>query len=192
MKRSKPNQRFYLLPYRILAKRWRTASFLFIPAGVGLWWLLSDIPEFASRAPAAFVISAIGLILTLYTLRASRAHVQCYTRHFVVRTPLLPLTVSYARVERVRPVEFKTIYDPQEEKEALRRLYFNLWGKTVIVVNLTAYPLPLWWLRLWVHPYMLHPKEKALIFPVDDWMALSRQLDTRWMEWRERRRRRVS
>jgi hypothetical protein len=96
---------------------------------------------------------------------------------------LYPVAFSYQRIEMIRPVEFRSIFPPENEKNARRRLYKDMWGKTVVVITVKGYPIPLWWMQLWFHPYLLHPKESAIVLPVDDWMSLSRRLDTLRTTW---------
>lgn len=170
---------FHLLPYRMLVQRWRLAAFLMIPAGVGLYWAVPQLmPDRQSIAALALGISIVGLLLSLYTLLAVQARVTCEKDHFTVRTPLYPVAFSYRRIDLVRPVEFSSLYPLEEARAVHRRIYYKLWGKTVPTITLKGYPLPIWWLRLWFHPYLFHPKESGLVLPVDDWMAFTRQLDT--------------
>ncbi len=186
-KKTKP---FYLLPYRALAKRWRFLSFMLIPAGVLLWWLIPNLPDTnPALAPLGFLLSGVGLLLTLYTLRLGSAQVHCYDNRFVIRNPIYPVAFSYQRITLVRSVEFRSVFPPEDAKPARWRIYKNLWGKTAIVVDLTDYPMSRNWLRLWFHPFLLHPKETALVLPIEDWMGLSRQLESQRIAWKERKRR---
>jgi extradiol dioxygenase family protein len=186
--------RFRLLPYLALSKRWLAPALWLIPGGVVLWRTIPLVPQLDQRyAPAALVISGVGILIAIYALLARQAHVSCHNNRFVVHTPIYPLAFSYQRVEMVRPVEFRTIFPLENEKSARWRLYRNLWGQTVVVVTLKSYPVSVGWMRLWFHPYLLHPKERALVLPVDDWMGLSRRLEslrTTWSENLRQRRRR--
>lgn len=182
--------RFPLLPYKIIAKRWRLSSLLLVPGGAGVYWALPRLIEGPLPLhPLTLVISAVGLLLFLYTLAAGRAHVSCEDNRFVIHTPLYPVAFSYARIEMIRSSEFGKLFPPQEEKNARWRLYHDLWGKTVPTVTLKGYPLPLGWLKLWFHPYLFHPKETGLVMPVEDWMGFIRTLETNLSAWRETKRR---
>lgn len=183
---------FYLLPYRMLAKRWRTPALLLIPAGILLWWSVSNDPQGQLNpllAPLGLLVTAIGILLTFYVMLLNRAQVRCYDNRFVIQTPIYPIAISYQRVELVRTTELRTLFPPDNEKPARWRLYKNLWGLTAIVVNLKTYPMSRSWLKLWFHPFLLHPKEMALVLPIEDWMGLSRQLEGKRAAWRESRRR---
>lgn len=194
MKNKTKTPKFRLLLYQALAKRWLGPALLLIPGGVLLWWVIPQVPQFDQRYPfLGFVISGVGLLIVIYTLLMRRAHVSCHKNNFVIHTPFYPIAFSYQRVEMVRPVDFKNIFPPEKEKDARWRLYKAIWGRTVVVVNVKGYPIPRWWLRLWIHPYLFHPRETALVFPVEDWMGLSRSLETLRAEWldvqRQRRQR---
>lgn len=192
MKNTK-TPRFGLLPYQALGKRWFGPALWLIPAGILLWWIIPQAPRLDQRYPfVGFIISGMGVLIVLYTILARRAHVSCHKNNFVVHTPLYPIAFSYQRVQMVRPTEFKSIFPPENEKNARWRLYQDIWGKTVVVINVKGYPLPKWWLRLWLHPYLMHPREVALVLPTADWMGLSRSLEsmrTNWLESQRERRR---
>jgi len=189
--KSTKTPRFGLLPYQALAKRWFGPALWLIPAGILLWWAVPQVPQLEQRYPfLGLVISAIGLLIVIYTVLARRAHISCHRNNFVIHTPFYPIAFSYQRVEVVRPMEFKSIFPPEKEKNARRRLYGTIWGKTVIVINVKGFPLPRWWLRLWLHPYLLHPRELAMVLPVEDWMGLSRSVESQRTNWLEQRRQR--
>jgi hypothetical protein len=187
----KKTERFPLLMYKAIAKRWRWPAFLLIPAGLVLWWAIqrSSEGDLGARAWLAFLISGVGVLLFLYTLLANRACIRCQEDHFTVRTPLYPVVFSYRRVQSVRPVEFAKLRPPQKEKEARRRLYHRLWGKTSVVIDLQGYPLPEWWLRLWFNAYLFHPKTTGLVVLTEDWMGLIRQIEMRRTQLKRDRRR---
>jgi hypothetical protein len=67
------------------------------------------------------------------------------------------------------------------------------WGRTVLVIRLSKFPVSRRWLRLWFSPYLLTPDTPGFVFVVEDWMALSRQLEdfrTAWIDRRARQRQR--
>jgi hypothetical protein len=188
MKRKK-TERFPLLIYQAIAKRWRGPAFLLIPAGIVLWWGVRRPNALnTSRAWLGLLLSIVGALIFLYTFRANHAGIHCHTDHFTIMTPLYPVVFSYRRIKAVRPMEFATIFSPQEEKPARQRIYQKLWGKTAVIIDLKGYPIPERWLHLWFHNYLLHPKLTSLVVLTDDWMALTRQLEMRRTEMRQVRR----
>jgi hypothetical protein len=187
---SKQADRFPLLVYQVLARRWQGPAFLLNPGGIALWWAATRGTFLDARyAWAALGITLIGLLLTLYNFLARAAGVRCYNDHLTIRTPLYPIAFAYRRVESVRPVEFAQLFPPEREKELRREFYHDLWGKTAVVIDLKSYPVAIGWLKLWCSPYLLMPKGKGLVLLVDEWMALSRQIEIRRNEWINNRRR---
>jgi len=181
--------RFALLPYRPIAKRWRWPALLMIPAGVAFYIATTSSGQHKPQvALLALVPSVIGAIIFIYTLLAGRAHVSCHSNRIVVHTPLYPIAFSYQRLGEIRSVEFRTLYPPEKEKTARWRFYSDLWGRTVPTISLRGYPLATWWMKLWVHPYLLHPKETGLVLPVEEWMSLVRRIETLQTQWRQGRR----
>jgi hypothetical protein len=174
----------------MMTKRWRGPALLLIPAGLGLYWVVGNTEQLnQGYAPLAFLVSLVGILIYTYTLLARRAHISLESNRFVVHTTFLPVAFSYSRVGIVRSVEFAALFPPDEMKPAKWRTYQRLMGRTVAVIPLKGYPLPEWWLRLWFHPFLFHPKETALVASVDDWMAFIRTLETLRTTWRDRRRR---
>ena len=187
----KTPERFPLLIYQTLAHHWQALAFWLIPGGVALWWSYgqNESPGM-SGSWVPLIISLVGLLLFLYCLLARHAAVRLHDSHFTVQTPFYPVTFSYRRIESIRSVVFSKIFPPEQEKGARVRFYQSLWGKTAVVVTLKKYPLPLWWLQLWASSYLLAPQGAGLILLVDEWMALTRQLDLGRERLRESRQRR--
>ncbi|MBN2002528.1 MAG: hypothetical protein JXA21_04160 [Anaerolineae bacterium] len=187
---KKPKNQFQLLPYLILSKRWFGPACWLIPGGYGLWWAAPKLflPDPGLRI-LLLGVSVIGGLLAIYALLAHRARITLHKQHFVIHTPFYPIGFSYARIFMTRPVMFSAIFPPENEKRARWRMYQSIWGRTVVAIDLKAFPMPRWWLELWLHPYLLHPHEKTLILPIEDWMALSRQIEDHRVSMRENRRR---
>ncbi len=186
---KKKAKQFPLLVYGAVGKRWRWPAFLLIPAGFVLWWVIQwNEGAVTLRAWSALVISAVGLLIFLYTLLANAACIRCHARYFTLRTPLYPVVFSYRRVKSVRPVDYAKLRPPQEEKSARWRLYRHLWGRTAVVIDLRSYPLPEWWLRLWVNEYLFHPTATGLVVLTEDWLGLIRQIETHRTALRQKRR----
>jgi hypothetical protein len=191
--RRRSGERFRLLIYERMWKRWAVPCFLIIPASVALWWfmplLLVTHPLYRALA---FVPGLIAMFILVFTFMARRlAWVQCRSNNLRIQTPVYPLTISYGRIKEVVPQPFNNIFNPAEEKTARRNWLGPYWGKTVLVVRLRKFPVSRRWLRLWFSPYLLTPDTPGFVFVVEDWMALSRQLEdfrTAWIGRRARQR----
>jgi hypothetical protein len=177
--KKKLKTRFGLLPYQILARRWMIPAILMIPAGYGFMWSVVQIEQFnPAYADLGWFISIAGILLTIYTIMASFCSVVFQKERLILRTPFHPMAVSYQRIKLVHPMEFRLIFPRKQVKRLHYRLYHKLWRLTVPVVILDGLPLPRWWLKLWFHPFLIHPDDEGIILVVKDWMACSRALDS--------------
>ncbi|HEY73568.1 MAG TPA: hypothetical protein G4N99_09885 [Thermoflexia bacterium] len=181
--------RFRLQIYERMWQRWAWPCILIIVASIVLWWFAPRISiiyrpwNILTLAPAF-----ISLALLVYAFMARRlSWVQCRANHLRIQTPFYPLIISYSRIKAVRPNPFHKVFDPRSEKEARRRWLLPYWPKTVIVVELSKYPMSRAWLRLWFSPYLLCPDIDGFVFLVEDWMAFSRQADDFRTNWEQRR-----
>jgi hypothetical protein len=176
---EKRNLRFRLVPYQILARHWMIPAILMIPAGYGFRWSVTQLEQFNSAfADLGYIISIAGVLLTLYTISAGLSSLIIQEDRFILRAPLHPLAISYTRIKLIYPMEFRLIFPRKQVKRLQYRLYRKLWRMTVPVVMLEGLPVPRWWLKLWFHPFLIHPDEEGIILVVRDWMACSRALDS--------------
>ncbi|MDY6874906.1 MAG: hypothetical protein SWK90_01700 [Chloroflexota bacterium] len=185
----KHGDRYHLLIYERMWRRWAWTCILIVPASVALWWFVPRISIiYAPFRALALVPALISLVILAYAYLARRlAWVQCRPNHLHIQTPFYPLVVSYSRIKGVRPKTLAQTFDPAGERAARRRWLRPYWGKTVLVVELSRYPFSKAWLRLWFSPYLLAPDVTGFVFLVEDWMALSRQLDEFRTAWATRR-----
>ena len=188
-KRRRQGTRFRLLIYERMWKRWAWPCVLIIPASFALWWVVPylGVTQTLYRT-LALIPALIAFLLLVFTSMARRlAWVQCRANYLRIQTPFYPLSISYSRFKEVLPNTFYQVFDLRKEKAARRRWLKPYWSQTAIVVRLTRYPVPLWWLRMWFSPYLLLPKVPGFVFLVDDWMGFSRQLDDFRADWETRR-----
>ncbi|HDQ70922.1 MAG TPA: hypothetical protein ENN19_02365 [Chloroflexi bacterium] len=181
-------KRFRLLIYERMWKRWALPSVLIIPASIALWWVAPHLGVSHSLHRAlAFVPACIASFILFFTFMARRlAWVQCRRTHLRVQAPIFSVAISYGRIKEALPTVFHEIFDPRQEKAARRNWLGLYWNKTTILVRLTDYPVNKMWLRLWLSPYLLSPDTPGLVLLVEDWMALSRQIDDYRSAWEAR------
>jgi hypothetical protein len=143
---------------------------------------------YAPLRPLTLIPALASLVILAYTSLARRlAWVQCRPNHLRIQTPLYPLVVSYGRIKMVRPQTFAQVFHPGHEKRARRRWLRPYWRKTALAVDLKQYPTSKAWLRLWLSPYLIAPGPPGFVLLVEDWIALSRQLDEFRSAWEMRR-----
>jgi len=104
---EKLKTRFKLLPYQILGRRWLVPSILIIPAGFAFNWGIAQIPEFDTASPVfGWIITIVGVLLTLYSILATQSKVLFYKDHFTLWPPIHPMAISYKRIKFIHPIEF--------------------------------------------------------------------------------------
>jgi len=184
-KRRRRVKRFRLLIYERMGQRWTWPCILIVLSSVVLWRFAPRISIIhAPFSALALVPASVSIIILVYAYLARRlAWVWCKPDHLRIQTPIYPLIISYGRIKSVRPKTFAQVFDPAEEKAARQRWLEPYWGKTVLVIELSKYPVNKAWLRLWFSPYLLSPDVPGFVFMVEDWMTLSRQLDELRTAW---------
>jgi len=194
-KKKQRSDRFRLLVYGRMWQRWALPCLLIIPTSLAAWWFAPQISIIDQRLRILTMFPAlVALFILVYTVWARRlAWVECRTGHLRIQTPILPVAIAYSRVRVVRPKPFAQIYESALANPTRRRWLEPYLNTTALSVELTQYPVTEKWLRLWISPYLLDPTSPEIVLVVNDWMALSRQIDDfrgRWMERRSRQARR--
>ena len=202
---SKPKstpRRFPLLIYRRYHELHRGLSWLLMALGIALvvtaalMYLIR--PRGLGGDPAwllwpGVVFFFFGLARFMLTWAISRVtYVQCTPRNVKIQTPLVPVEFSYRRLIGTRPTNLSDVFPPRKQKGARRAMLEDLWGETVIVVELKGYPISKKLLRLIMGPYLLTPRGTGFVLLVKDWMALNRQIAVYQEQWRERTSKHVS
>lgn len=187
-KKQTRGDRFPLLVYQRWGKMLRTPSLLIAIASFVTWWFIPPDEGLDGVAWALLAIGAIGLIIFFYALLARRAaYVQCTSQYLKIRTPLMPVAISYARILQVRPNDFNQQFSRGDLKSSQRRLVEPFFGKTVLVMELKAFPMKERSLRLWLNRFMFATNVTGFVLLVEDWMALSRQISMHLDQWVARR-----
>lgn len=182
MKTPKAGTRQPLLFYRRTMDRVWTYTFtlgLFL-GGVGYFALIrpTSILGFHSdiwlvlAAALAFLISAFAFFARFL------ASVQPRDTYLAVTTPFLRLRISYHRILSARPALVQQAFPPQKAAWAQRVYLEPFYGKTVLVLELTGFPINPLLLRLFLPREMFAPQTTGLLLLVPDWMKLSTELDS--------------
>ncbi len=184
--------RFPLLTYQHPSRQQlNQATWLLVLSAV-LWFISNYAPQPAIYAGIGISGILLGLLSGIIALLKRGAYIRCKEQAFTLRGPwMYTVNFSYSRIASVRPVQFNTLFPPEEQKNRYRRDFAKLWTKTAIVIDLKSSPVALKWLRFWYGPYLLLPKEKSLVLVTNEWMALSRQLENGRLAWIERRKARA-
>ena len=197
---TKQGKRFRLLMYERMWQRWAFPCLFIAPASIALW-LLAPSAYFVPQSiklpiigfqiplrPLMLVPALASLYILAYSFLAQRmAWVQCRAGHLRIRTPILPVIISYARIKSVRPSRLSQVFNPTTERAGSREWMSPYWGLTVVVVELTRFPVSKRWLRLWLNRYLFAPTVTGFVLVVDDWMTLSRQITDYRSDWEKQR-----
>jgi hypothetical protein len=153
----------------------------------GVWWQAIGgwiIPLSIFTETWVYMAALVVLIFSIFTLLARRmGFVQAYADHLRLVTPFLRLKVSYRRVRSVHLAEFSKLFPPSQVGWADQRFLMPFYGQTAVLVELYEYPLSPGVLRFFLPRQMFHPQMAGLVLMVDDWMALSTQIDSLFGDW---------
>ncbi len=134
---------------------------------------------------------SLGFALLAFVGR-SAAYVQPRRDHLRLVTPFLRLHISYRRLLSTHPSGFSELFPPEKASWAQRRLLAPFYGQTAVVLELSHYPLPLVFLRLFLAPQMFAPHTTGLVLLVPDWLTFSTELDSFVGAWQQLQKRHTS
>ena len=156
---------------------WRLGLLLFVLVLVGVydrltgylgslwlgWWL------------AAFLVA---LMMFYYAVLMRRAFIQIRPGSFRWQGPITGYNISYGRVRSVASSKMEQHYSKSQlnrrEWSILKPIYYN----TCLFIELSRYPRRLKRRRLWFLRIFYGRDRMGMLCHVEDWMALSRELDT--------------
>ena len=190
---GKGGKKYRLLLYEYILDRWWPKTLLlaiaiFLNVGV-LWgaeWYYANPAENPFpilSEPGGAVMLAMGGISLLFTffllITRKMAYVRLFDDHIRMVTPFLRMNISYKRVQRSITAQMYSLFPPKSLSSWQRDLIGPISGSTVIVVHLSAYPLPRAVLRLFLSPFFFYDKSTHFVLLISDWMGLSTELDSR-------------
>ena len=180
-KRRLPANRFPLLVYRRLFQMWFWPSFLLLIVAVVL--LVLDPPRLGQWRWALIALIVIAALITVYAIMARGAHVQAHPKALRIRGPLLPLVISYGRLNATRTTPFKVQYPPEQLGWSQRQLANKLYGRTCLVVELNGYPVSRRVLSFLLGRFLIPLDSVGLVLLVADWLQLSNEIEGARAEW---------
>jgi hypothetical protein len=186
-RKIRPSRRHPILVYRRWMDRlWPPTLLLgLLLAAAGGWYSFSPAPLLHTGREAWLLASGLlllGMSLFCYLAR-SLAYLQFHRDHLRLVTPFLRLKISYRRVLKAHPADFIQLYPPSQAGWAQRRFMEPFYGRTAIVLELTALPLSRSLLRLFLPRQMFSPLTPGFVLLVPDWMEFSEELETRRGAW---------
>jgi hypothetical protein len=180
-KKRLPATRFPLLVYRRLFQMWFWPSLLLLAAAVLL--LILDPLDLGEWRWVLIPVVLIASLLTVFAIMARMTYVQAHPRALRLRTPLLPMVISYGRLNTIRTTPFKAQYPPEQLSWSQRRLAEKLYGRTSLLVELNSYPLSPRILSLLLGRFLLPLNSTGLVLLVEEWLQLSNEIEGARAEW---------
>lgn len=194
MKRKKSGKRHPLLLYRRFMDRLWGAALPFTMVLLAVWLVtyFFEIDLWGLNSDLWLLVGIlVSALLALVAYFAGKlAYVQARQDYLLVATAFFRLKISYRRVLSVRASAFHQVFPPNKLGWAEKNFLEPFWADTVLVMELKNYPLAEWILRLNFPRFMFNPSATGLILQVEDWMALSAEIDTYQGLWRQEQARR--
>jgi hypothetical protein len=125
---------------------------------------------------------SILLAIFLASLRKS-AYVQAFGDHLRLVTPFLRLNISYRRIRRTYSAEMGQLFPPKKVGKWKRDLLRPLAARTVVILELTGFPVSPFALRMFISPFFFPDKTARLALLVPDWIAFNTELESRRGAW---------
>ncbi len=181
MKTKKSGKRHRLLIYQRMMDRLWAVTLVAGLLVVAIWWwggsiflLLPDPYDTILLAGGTILVT---LAFLMYMMRGM-AYVQANVDHLRVATPFIRLKVSYRRIRTTHPIEFFKLFPPSKAGWGTRHFLEPFYGNTVLVVELSQFPISQSVLRLFLPRVMFSTQAKGLVLVVKDWMALSTEMES--------------
>jgi hypothetical protein len=176
-----------LLVYQLLSQRYRALYFwLWLVLLILAIYDFTTQPIFGDAWPLVWVAWGLTLLFWFYygpLMR--RASVQLQPRSLVVQGPLRAMRISYGRITTVTSSQLFRHYDAKQFKGRDLTIIETIGANTCVHVELNSFPRQYQQRRRWFHRFLFSERRPGLLLVVDDWMALSRQLETARGRWHD-------
>jgi len=197
---ARGGHRYPLILYSYTLNRWWKPALwsgiflLLLAAGLTLlpvWlpqyhsYILSDTTLLVVvGAGALAVIGAIFVALIRKT-----AYVRPMKTHLRLATPLFGVNISYKRIRQATCMEMQRLFPPERYKGWRRKFLTPLAGETVVVVDMTAWPISRSAMKFFLSPFFFPDRTPRLALLISGWMDFSTEMESFRGEWLEAQRR---
>ena len=131
-----------------------------------------------ARRPWVFALLLLSGLLYLANITVSRVSVvQARRDHLFIRAGLVPLVISYSRINSLRPVQVGQQYPPKTLKGREHRLVEPFLGSTAVGVDMRSFPMSETTLRRIWSKFMFLADQKGVLLLVVDAMVLIQEID---------------
>jgi hypothetical protein len=178
----RPGKKYPLIVYRHIVSRW---WFAMIFMGAGLFAIayseyIQPLGQFLTwrwMMPAAAGLISIFVGILFFVIRFM-AYVQPYPDHLRFVTPFLRMNISYRRIRRTTTTEMRMLFTLKKLSGWVQDIFSPLATKTALVIELSAYPIPPFILRLFLSRFFFKDRTPHLVILVDDWLRFSSEMDS--------------
>jgi len=132
---------------------------------------------------------AAGFVLLLwfyYAILLRRGAIQVHPNYLKLQGALLGVKVSYGRFHSATSARLEQHYPYQSLTNREKDLLEPLYGQTCLFIELRSYPPRLKNWRFWFPRFLLGTNRPGIICVVDDWMALSRDIEAARVVWQQK------
>lgn len=171
--------KYPLLPQRRTGKRMRWLLILLAASmlTLGLYDQFTGIlgPNWISIWLAMIPVLVLWLY---YRLLLPRAAIHVGPDYLRLQGPLYGHKLSFKRIRTISPDKLEQHYPYEDLTVSERPVMKPLLARTCTFIELSSYPKAFRWRRWWFPRTLFGTRKKGLLCYVDDWMALSRELES--------------
>ncbi len=163
--------------------RWWPALLLIGLGLVALAWPFYNDLYVRLTAPWKWkTMAVLGGVVILVSLLMLALHKSAYVRpmsdHLVLATPFLHMNISYRRIRKASTASIGSLFPPKSVKGLRRDIIEPFWSSNAVVLDLTALPIGMSTLRLFLSPFFFKDNTPHIVVLVKDWMRFSMELDS--------------
>ena len=187
--RKKGKKHRLLIYTRSMSRLWKLTLMVGLLLLAVWWWAYDLFPQMQPLSEAVlFAAAIIVLLLSAFTfLSRNMTYIQAHADHLRLVTPFLRLKISYQRVRSVHPTQLQMLFPPEKTHGDERRALEPFYNQTILLLKLTSYPINPRILRFFLPKHIFNPVDTGLVLIVDDWMALSTEIDSHISLWRQKK-----
>lgn len=188
MAASRPRRHRLLLYTHLLNRWWHACLAITIALGIlagGIYGVPRLLPQYTFLPVEPWklqlLIGAAGASLLITILLAAlgrSAFIQVFPNHLLLVTPFLRLNISLRRLVRTYTAQMQQLFPPAKNRGLRREILQPLGAKTVLVIEMTSFPIRRGILRLFLAPFFFPDRTASLALHVPDWMKLSNEVDS--------------
>ena len=113
-----------------------------------------------------------------YVTMMRRASIQVKPQYLRLQGPVIGYNISYGRIRSVTSGKMEQHFDWEKLKKNERNKLKPFYNQTCLFIELSSYPRSFRWRNLWFPRFLFSTTRQGLICHVDDWMALSRDIES--------------